>query len=101
MTEWIRQVLAGNCLSGFARHSPGTDCRFIHIARSCVFVFRVLETRRPSEGPEGNSKMFLDVSGACRSSLRSCGGWKVILSRSPMISDLTRVFEMSYGGVAD
>ena len=46
-------------------------------------------------------QMILDVSGAYKSSWRrSFKGWKVILSRSPMISDLTSGFEM-YGGVAD
>lgn len=45
-------------------------------------------------------QMILDLNGAYRSSRRSFGGWKVILSRSPVLSDLTRAFEM-YGGVAD
>lgn len=46
------------------------------------------------------AQMILDVSGAYRSSWRSFGEWKVILNGSPMISDLTSVFEM-YGGVED
>lgn len=94
VTEQIRQILAENCLSGFAWHSQGTECRFVHITQSLVF-----EAMRSHWKPEGSSKIIFDVSGVYKSSWRSFGGWKAILSILPMTSDLTRLFKMLYGGV--